>query len=81
MISVIFLISTILAIPVTPIDKNACAIAAPAKPPLKVWEEEEGMPYHQVSRFQKIAAIKPANITGNVMYSLCTVLPMVLATA
>ena len=31
---------------------NAWAMAAPAKPPMSVWELEEGMPYHQVSRFQ-----------------------------
>ena len=49
---------------------RACAIAAPAKPPISVCEEEEGIPYHQVSRFQEIAASKPENITGNVMKSL-----------
>jgi len=43
---------------------SACAIAAPAKPPIKVCEEEEGIPYHQVSKFQKIAAIKPEKIIG-----------------
>ena len=49
---------------------SACAIAAPAKPPIKVCEEEEGIPYHQVSKFQKIAAIKPEKITGKVIKSL-----------
>ena len=39
------------------------AIAAPANPPIKVWEEEEGIPSHQVSRFQAIAAISPEKIT------------------
>ena len=39
------------------------------------------MPYHQVSRFQKIAAIKPDKITGNVINSLLTVLLIVFATA
>ena len=41
------------------LPKPAAATAAPAKPPISVCEEEEGMPYHQVRRFQKIAAIKP----------------------
>ena len=57
-----------------------CAIAAPAKPPIKVWEDEEGMPNHQVSRFQQIAAIIPAKITGKVMKSTFTVLEIVVAT-
>src|SRR5205809_5499805 len=43
--------------------KPECAIAAPAKPPIKVWEDEEGMPYHHVRRFQQIAAITPASTT------------------
>src|SRR5690606_11923064 len=37
----------------------AWAIAAPAKPPINVCEDEEGMPNHQVSRFQLMAAISP----------------------
>ena len=53
-----------------PLIESAWAMAAPANPPIKVWEEEEGIPYHQVSKFQKIAASKPENITGNVMKSL-----------
>ena len=39
--------------------KPAWAIAAPANPPINVCEEEEGMPNHQVNKFQHIAAIKP----------------------
>ena len=69
MIWVIFLISTILPMPVKPLVKKACVMAAPANPPIKVWEEEDGMPYHQVSRFQIMAAIKPDNITGRVINS------------
>ena len=38
-------------------------IAAPAKPPINVCEDEEGMPNHQVSKFQIIAAIRPEKIT------------------
>ena len=40
-----------------------CAIAAPARPPINVCEEEEGIPHHQVKRFQIIAAINPEKIT------------------
>jgi len=60
---------------------KACAMAAPAKPPMRVCELEDGMPYHQVSRFQMMAAMRPLRITGRVMNSWWTVLLMVLATA
>ena len=53
-----------------PFTISACAIAAPANPPISVWEEEDGIPYHHVSRFQKIAANKPEKITGSVIKSL-----------
>ena len=53
-----------------PFTDKAWAIAAPANPPIKVWDEEDGMPYHQVSKFQNIAAINPEKITGSVMNSL-----------
>ena len=36
------------------------ALDGPAKEPIRAWEEEEGMPYHQVMRFQAIAAIRAA---------------------
>jgi len=52
----------------------ACAMAAPAKPPINVWEDEEGMPDHQVSKFQIIAAISPEKITSSVIKSGFTVL-------
>ena len=39
------------------------------------------MPYHQVSKFQKIAANKPEKITGRVIKSLYTVLLIEFATA
>ena len=65
----------------TPLVAMPCAIAAPASPPISVCDDDDGMPYHQVSKFQKMAAISPANITGKVINSLCTVLLMVLATA
>ena len=43
------------------------AMAAPANPPIRVWEEEEGIPYHQVRRFQRIAAINPERMTHNML--------------
>ncbi|MCY1559969.1 hypothetical protein D9M68_970560 [compost metagenome] len=58
----------------------ACAMAAPAKPPIRVCEEEEGIPRHQVNRFQVIAAIRPEKITSSVIKSSFTVLAIVLAT-
>jgi hypothetical protein len=54
-------------------------MAAPAKPPIRVCEEEDGIPFHQVTRFQVIAAITPANIMGRVIYCSTTVLDTVLA--
>src|SRR5215207_736331 len=56
------------------------AMAAPAKPPIRVCEEEEGMPNHQVSKFQAMAAIRPEKTTGRVIHSSFTVLAMVFAT-
>jgi hypothetical protein len=56
-------------------------MAAPAKPPIRVCEDEEGIPYHHVIRFQVMAAIKPDRITGKVMNSDFTVFAIVLATA
>ncbi len=58
----------------------ACAIAAPAKPPINVWDEEDGMPNHQVKRFQVMAESNPAHTTVKVIYSCFTVFAMVLAT-
>ena len=54
---------------VNPVVKKAWQMAAPAKPPISVCEEEEGIPYHQVRRFHIIAAISPASITGSVINS------------
>lgn len=63
------------------------AIAAPANPPIRVCEDDDGMPYHQVNKFQNIAAMSPARITVKVIYGMpaslapsLTVLAMVLAT-
>lgn len=63
--------------------KPPAATAAPANPPIKVWEEEEGMPSHQVSKFQAIAAINPEKITTIILVptkSGFTVLATVSAT-
>ncbi|MCY1525782.1 hypothetical protein D9M68_607750 [compost metagenome] len=60
--------------------KPAWAIAAPAKPPIKVCEELEGIPNHQVSKFQIIAAITPARITTRLISMVCAVLATVSAT-
>jgi hypothetical protein len=68
MISVIFLSSIMLPKGVIPFVINACEMAAPANPPINVWEEEEGMPYHQVNRFQNMAAI---NKKGNKVEKCC----------
>ena len=43
----------------------------------RVWEELEGMPNHQVSRFQAMAPISPEKITSSVMNSLFTELAIV----
>ena len=64
----------------TALKLPACAMAAPANPPIRVCDEDDGIPDHQVSRFQIIAAIKPANTTSNVIQSGFTVLAIVLAT-
>src|SRR5690348_1230442 len=55
-------------------------MAAPAKAPSKVCEELLGIPYHHVSRFQKIAASKPARITVKVIASVLTILATLSAT-
>src|SRR3970040_765707 len=58
----------------------ACAKAAPAKPPIKVCDELEGIPCHQVIKFQIIAAITPAKITTRLISLVSAVFATVLAT-
>src|SRR5579863_754862 len=53
-------------------------MAAPIKPPINVWEELEGMPNHQVSKFQAMAPISPEKITSSVIKSLLTEFAIVL---
>src|SRR4051812_29501616 len=64
----------------TPPIAPALAIPAPANPPISVCEELEGIPFHQVSRFQMMEAISPEKTTGSVMNSGFTVLATVSAT-
>lgn len=54
-------------------------MAAPANPPISVCEDEDGIPFHHVIRFQVMAAMTPANIIGKVIYCSTTVLDTVLA--
>ena len=54
-------------------------IAAPANPPISVCDEEDGIPHHQVSKFQVIAARTPEKIIGKVIYCSNTVLETVFA--
>jgi hypothetical protein len=59
----------------------APATAAPTNPPVRVCEELEGRPNHQVRRFQRIAATKAEAITVRLTTSgLITLLPIVWAT-
>ena len=62
-----------------PINK-ALVIPAPAKPPIRVCDELEGIPNHQVVKFQVMAAIKPASITCIVTKCSFTIFDTVLAT-
>ena len=54
-------------------------MAAPANPPIKVCEDDEGIPKRQVSRFQAIAARTPERMMGRVMNSSITTFETVLA--
>src|ERR1700743_3441433 len=38
----------------------------PITPPIRAWDEEDGMPNHQVARFQQIAPISPPRTTTGV---------------
>src|SRR3982750_3724287 len=56
------------------------AIAAPARPPINVCDEEEGMPNHQVNKFQMMDPISPERTTVSVIHSGFTVFATVFAT-
>src|SRR5438874_797411 len=58
------------------------AIAAPASPPMRAWDDEVGSPHHQVSKSQMMAPVRAERITYCVTCSGCTrPLLMVFATA
>src|SRR3954453_13560680 len=73
-------------LPITPSANTAsappAAKAEPTTPPMRAWDELEGSPSHQVTRFQKIAPTRPAKTTVGVITSpLTTSFPTVAATA
>ena len=54
---------------------------APTIPPMSAWDELEGRPKYQVTRFQAIAPTRPANTTRRLISSgLTTSLATVAAT-
>ena len=59
----------------------ALATPAPTKPPTSACEDEEGMPNHQVIKFQEMAPLNAPKITALSIISLEIMpLPTVLAT-
>src|ERR1700753_228098 len=62
-------------------DPPAAAIVEPTTPPIRAWEELEGIPKNHVSRFQMIPPHKPARTTVTVTLPVSTrPLAMVAAT-
>src|SRR3954447_5615765 len=60
----------------------AAANAEPTTPPISACEDDDGSPKYHVSRFQKMAPIRPAKTIGSVMTSALTMpLAIVAATA
>src|SRR5690349_7350270 len=51
---------------------GVCESAAPAKPPMSAWEDDDGRPHHHVSRFQSTAPTSVARITLCVTASSAT---------
>ena len=64
---------------VYPVAIIVLIMAEPAKPPMSVCDEEEGIPSHQVAKFHIMAATIPEKITGKVIYCSITALETVLA--
>jgi hypothetical protein len=64
--------------------KPPYAMAAPENAPIKACDDDDGIPNHQVSRFQKMAASRPEKITTSISWpyttSVFTVFAIVLAT-
>ena len=48
----------------------AATMVAPRSPPMSAWDEELGMPNHQVRRFQAMAPMSAATTTASVVVSL-----------
>jgi len=76
-----------MAAPVTPSPLQTIAARpafitpAPANPPIKAWELLEGIPSHQVKRFQTMAPINAPKITAASTTSAVTMpVPTVCAT-
>src|SRR5208282_378493 len=62
--------------------RKALAMAAPAYPPIRAWDEDVGRPHHQVRRSQTMAPNRPPRTTYWLTNSRRIMpLPMVLATA
>src|SRR6266850_481855 len=62
-------------------ENPAAAMPAPTKPPIKAWEEDEGIPKYQVMRFQTMAPRRAERTTWSVAAVGSTrSWPMVLAT-
>ena len=74
--------ATVLSTPAsTSLPAPALATAAPTMPPISACEELDGMPYHQVSRFQLMAPISAPKTTYWSTTSASTMpLPTVAAT-
>src|SRR5215217_444992 len=67
--------------PITALDPSA-ANAEPTTPPISACDDDDGNPKYHVSRFQKIAPIRPANTIGSVITSALTMpVAIVAATA
>src|SRR5512140_632133 len=65
----------------TRLPTPAFAIAAPARPPMRAWDEEDGSPHIQVKRFQIVAPTRAARISfGSTTFGATMPFPMVFAT-
>src|SRR5882757_7348398 len=75
--------STLLTTPANLIALDPAATqVAPISPPNRAWEELDGRPSNQVSRFHRIAPTSPPKITtGVILASSTSPLEIVLATA
>src|SRR2546423_14813377 len=66
-------IAGMITLPTTPSPSTAsaplAAKAAPTTPPIKAWDELDGRPKYQVTRFQAIAPISPPKTTRGVIRS------------